>query len=144
MCQNKFEYLLLEMHDKFNNNFEFGASCSSRHQQLFVDTLAIQWPPFNTVTIYGPLGWPNWPLGVKIDHFENHCCRPCMFLLIISKSDHLVQKWEKSTQNLHTAAEHHCLEKQKKKSIVKNVVIFWLFFVESVLQQANVNKTSKN
>jgi len=49
--------------------------CSSRFQQLFIDPLAIQWPPFDPLTIYQPLGWPNWPLGVDIDHFENHCTR---------------------------------------------------------------------
>jgi len=29
--------------------------------------------PFNPVTIYRPLRWSNWPLGVDIDNFENHC-----------------------------------------------------------------------
>jgi len=29
--------------------------------------------PIRPVTIYRPLGWSNWPLGVDIDHFENHC-----------------------------------------------------------------------
>ena len=46
--------------------------CSSRPQQLFIDPLAIQWHPFDPVTIYRPLGWSIWPLGVDIDHFENH------------------------------------------------------------------------
>ena len=33
--------------------------------------------PFDPLTIYQPLGLPNnWPLGVDIDHFENHCTRP--------------------------------------------------------------------
>jgi len=69
MCQNKFEYFLLEMHDKINNKFvlltiilNWRLHCSSRPQQLFVDPLAIQWPPFDAVTNYRPLGWTNWPL----------------------------------------------------------------------------------
>jgi len=28
--------------------------------------------PIRPVTIYRPLGWSNWHLGVDIDHFENH------------------------------------------------------------------------
>jgi len=31
--------------------------------------------PFDPVTIYRLLGWSNWPLGVDIDHFENHWFR---------------------------------------------------------------------
>jgi len=46
--------------------------CSSRPQELFIDPLAIQWPPFDPVTIYRTLGWSNWLLGVDIDYFENH------------------------------------------------------------------------
>jgi len=49
--------------------------CSGRPQELFIDPLAIQWPSFDPVTIYRPLGWSNWPLGVDIDHFENHWLR---------------------------------------------------------------------
>jgi len=52
-----------------NNNFELGASLL---QELFIDPLAMQWPPFDPVTIYRPLGWSNWPLGVDINHCENH------------------------------------------------------------------------
>ena len=45
MCQNKFEYFLLEMHHKINNNFarltiSWRPHCSSRPQQLFVNP----WP----------------------------------------------------------------------------------------------------
>jgi len=54
-----------------NDNFESEA-CSSRPQQLFIDPLAIQWPPIDPVTIYRPLGQSNWLLGVDIDHFENY------------------------------------------------------------------------
>ena len=53
-------------------NLNWRLHCSSRSQQLFIDPLVIQWPPFDPVTIYRPLGWSNWPLGVDIDHFENH------------------------------------------------------------------------
>ena len=28
------------------------------------------------MTIYRPLGWSSWPLGVDIDHFENHRFKP--------------------------------------------------------------------
>ena len=45
-----------------NDNFESEA-CSSRPQQLFIDPLAIQWPPIDPVTIYRPLGQSNWLLG---------------------------------------------------------------------------------
>jgi len=49
--------------------------CSSRPQQLFIDPRAIQWPLFDPSTIYRPLEWSNRPLGVNIDHFENHWIR---------------------------------------------------------------------
>jgi len=37
-----------------NNNFELEAHCCSRPQQLLIDTLAIQWPPFDPMTISTP------------------------------------------------------------------------------------------
>jgi len=37
--------------------------------------------PFDPVTIYRPLGWSNWPLGVDIDHFEIHWFRATRILL---------------------------------------------------------------
>jgi len=55
-----------------NNNFEFEASL------LHKTPAVIHWLPghsvtlFGPLTIYRPLGWSNWPLGVDIDHFENH------------------------------------------------------------------------
>jgi len=39
-----------------NNNLNWRLHCSSRPQQLFIDPLTIQWPPFDPVTIYRPLG----------------------------------------------------------------------------------------
>jgi len=51
------------------------------HNKLHVTPAVIHWPPghsvtpFDPVTIHWPLGWTNWPLGVDIDHFENHWCR---------------------------------------------------------------------
>ena len=42
-----------------NNDFDWRVHCCSRPQQLFIDPLAIQWPPFDPVTIYQPLGWSN-------------------------------------------------------------------------------------
>ena len=37
--------------------------CSSRPQELFIDLLAIRWPPFDPVTIYRPLDGPVHPWG---------------------------------------------------------------------------------
>jgi len=31
--------------------------------------------PFDPVTIYRPFGWSNRPMGVDVDHFENHRLR---------------------------------------------------------------------
>jgi len=36
---------------------------TSRPQQLFIDLLAILWPPFDPVTIYRLLGRSNWHLA---------------------------------------------------------------------------------
>jgi len=52
-----------------NNNFELKASLLQKTPAV------IHLPPFDPVSIYRPLGWSNWPLGVDIDQFENHCYR---------------------------------------------------------------------
>jgi len=49
------------MHDKIVHN-----------PKICLELRAIQWPPFDPVTIYQPLVWSNWPLGIDINHFENH------------------------------------------------------------------------
>jgi len=56
-----------------NNNFELEASLRQ------YTPAAIHWPTFDPVTIYWPLGWSNWHLGVDINHFEAHCSRPTCF-----------------------------------------------------------------
>ena len=61
MRENKFECFLLVMHDKIVHN-----------PKICLELSAIQWPPFDSVTIYRSLVWSNWPLGVDFDHFKNH------------------------------------------------------------------------
>jgi len=52
MCQNKFEYFLLGMHDKIIHN-----------PKICLGLRGHSVTPFDPVTIHRPLGWSNWPLG---------------------------------------------------------------------------------
>jgi len=62
MCQNKFDYVFREMHDKIIHN-----------PKTCLELRGLSVTPFDPVAIYRPLGWSNWPLVVDIAHFENHC-----------------------------------------------------------------------
>jgi len=56
------------MHDKIIQN-----------QKTCLELEAIQRFLFDLVTIYRLIGWSNcWPLGIDIDHFENHSSSQCL------------------------------------------------------------------
>jgi len=63
------------MHDKINNNFARLTIILNWRLHAPVDPSSYSlspWPFSDPLTIYRPLGWSNSPLGVDIDHFENH------------------------------------------------------------------------
>jgi len=64
MCKNEFEYFLLEMHDKIIHN-----------SKICLEVRGHSVSPFDTVTIYRPLGWSNWPLEIDTALFKNHWFR---------------------------------------------------------------------
>ena len=57
---------------QINNNWIGGSIAPVDSSSYSLKPLAIQWSPLGPVTIYRPLGWSNWSLGINIDHFENH------------------------------------------------------------------------